>query len=365
MPLLMNQSATTPWARLALSSARITATVEDVVRAAHFRGELKKPWVNLLASLAAEQLAEEAGETPDEAALQEMSEQFRFESDLISAEETEEWLSARGLTLSDFSAYFVRQYSLKQGGDTPDAPHEDILTAPEELRDLLLVDLILGGEFDRMATHLAWRIAAREEARGDNPEKEVIERERKEFHRRQGIDQDSEAEWLAALRCNREWLEEMLTAEAEFRRQSAAATTQDALDRMMVTLRMPLTRFVVELMEVESLDAAREALLCVREDRLALAEVAKMGGYPHRQAKLRYENLGEDVQHAFLRATPGEVLDPFDLGDGFQLCRMIEKLEPSIDEPVVRARLETEIIARNFTELAAKHVRFALGQAIE
>ena len=35
---------------------------------------------------------------------------FRYEYDLITAEETEAWLANRGLTFEDFSDYFTGQY---------------------------------------------------------------------------------------------------------------------------------------------------------------------------------------------------------------------------------------------------------------
>ncbi len=46
----------------------------------------------------------------DDAAVAAAAEAFRYEHDLITAEETERWLEKRALSLDDFTDYFVRQY---------------------------------------------------------------------------------------------------------------------------------------------------------------------------------------------------------------------------------------------------------------
>ena len=40
------------------------------------------------------------------------------------------------------------------------------------------------------------------------------------------------------------------------------------------------------------------------------------------------EELPEDWQQALLSASPNQVLPPFAVGDGFQLCRLLTKHEP-------------------------------------
>lgn len=82
-----------------------TITVDDVICAAHLRGELEASWSRVLKYAQ----SETSGLGPDQADLQARSEQFRISRDLISAEETERWLDERGLTLDDFSDFLVRQ----------------------------------------------------------------------------------------------------------------------------------------------------------------------------------------------------------------------------------------------------------------
>ena len=138
-------------------------TVRDLIDAAAFRGELEPIWNELLRLVAAEEKADEKELELDDSVIDQAAETFRYDHDLITAEETEQWLEQRGLTLNDFSDHFVRHY----WGDTiEDAEPEaiDYVSAPNELRELLVVELILSGELDRMAKRLSWRVAGSSEA---------------------------------------------------------------------------------------------------------------------------------------------------------------------------------------------------------
>src|SRR5438093_12975434 len=99
----------------AFVSGQRTFSVRDVMDAAHFRGELESCWQRLLASVEAEERAAEL-DPPSEAALQGLAEQFRYDRDLITAEETEHWLEERGLSFDDFSYHFLRRYWKERPG---------------------------------------------------------------------------------------------------------------------------------------------------------------------------------------------------------------------------------------------------------
>ena len=71
-------------------------TAGDAVDAAVFRGELEEKWQAFLRHLAAEERADELELELDESAISAAAEEFRYRHDLITAEETERWLSNRG-----------------------------------------------------------------------------------------------------------------------------------------------------------------------------------------------------------------------------------------------------------------------------
>jgi hypothetical protein len=333
-------------------------SVRDLIDAAFFRGELNPVWSEMLRLVAAENQAAELDLEIDETALDEASEKFRYEHDLITAEETERWLEMRGLTLDEFSGFFARHHwgSVLEGKAV--AEEIDYLTASDDLRELLTAELILSGELDVMAARLGQRIAAGCEANGETVEPGAILEERQRFLQRTGVAAAQLAHLLDQLERDNPWLEEMLRMEALSQSKASALPTPEARAREFRSLRSPLTRFAVEIIELESPDAAREALLCVRNDGLSMAEVANEGRYPYRGADVVLEDVPEDWQQKFISATPGSVLDPIPRGDGFQLWRILEKKDANPDDPAVRERIDQRIIERHFSELCAKHIRW-------
>jgi hypothetical protein len=153
----------------------------------------------------------------------------------------------------------------------------------------------------------------------------------------------------------------MLAVEAAYGKHCDTLLVPKARQRELLALRLPLTRFETEMIEVESLDAAREALFCVREDGMSMEEVATEGGYPYRRADFILEDLPVDAQHTFLSVSAGEVLQPLAHGDGFELCRILKKIEPQPDDPNVKSRIDQRLLDRHFAELTGKYTHRRLG----
>jgi len=332
-------------------------TVRDVIDAALFRGELEPEWKNLLRLLAAEEKADEQDLEFDDDAIDAAAERFRYDHDLITAEETEQWLAGRGLALDDFSGFFVRHFWGEQWDDVEPAAI-DYLSAPNEMRELLTNELILSGELDRMAQRLSWRVAARCATVDRTVDPQLIADEETRFFGRSGLNGDQLAGWLQSLDRDPEWLRDALAMEAIYRRDCTALLSRQARAREIAALRLPLTRFEVEMIELDSLDAAREALLCAREDGMSMEDVAAEGRYPYRHPEVLLEEIPEDLQQKFLSMHPGELLDPIAHGDGFHLCRVIGKAEPDPDDPVVTKRAEERILDRHFSDLSTRHVQW-------
>ncbi|MDQ6860268.1 MAG: hypothetical protein M3032_03820 [Verrucomicrobiota bacterium] len=343
--------------RVVFTSETKPFAVRDIIDAAHFRGEVQRPWEELRARLAAEKHAEEAGAELDDPAVDAAAIEFRYKYDLITAEETEQWLEMRGMTLSDFSEYFARVYWGKTFRGRADAETPALHEASSEMRELLAVDLILGGEFDGMAERLAWRVAA---SKNEQTLAEQLEVQRERFTARSGLDGNDNGPWLTGLGRDQAWLEEMLAMEAAFQARREKLLTREAADREIGALRLPLTRFDVETIEFESDDAASEAIWCVREDGMSMEEVAEEGRYPYRRAELLLEEIPDELQQKFLSVTAGTVLDPIEREDGFQVSRLVGKAEPNAADPVVQARIEDRILARHFAELTSKIIRWEI-----
>jgi hypothetical protein len=328
-------------------------TAADAIDAAIFLGEFEEKWQAFLRHVAAEERADELELQFDEAAISAAAEQFRYRHDLITAEETEVWLANRGLTFDDFSDYFARQYCV--GAITEDLSPDRFgyTSATPELRHLFIGELILSGALEEMTNKLMWRLAAR--CAGNEATPDAVAAEKRKFLERNGIEPEQLTSWLEEMGRDSKWLDDMLAIESAYEAHCHTLLVPEARQRELMALRLRLTRFEIELMELESHDAAKEALFCVREDGMSMEEVATDGRYPYRRADFLLEDLPADAQQKYLSVSQGELLDAMPRGDGFELCRIIKKIEPRLEDPTVKLRIDQRLLEQYFSDLTTKY----------
>jgi hypothetical protein len=334
-------------------------SARDAIDAALFRGELDSKWKEFLRCVESEKRADELDLDLDDNAIATAAEAFRYEHDLITAEETEAWLATRGITLDDFTDYFTRRYWDGALNEKIAPEQIEYITATSELRQVFVAELILCGELDRMTTELMWRLAVR--CAEKEVDSETLAAEERSFLDRNKIEPAQLSNWLERLGRDLEWFNEMVAMEAMYRRRCDALLVPQARQRELVMLRLPLTRFETEVIGLESHDAAQEALFCVREDGMSMEEVAIEGRYPYRRVDFLFEDIPSDAQQRFLSVSAGDVLEPVARGDGFELCRIIEKIEPKPDDPSIKVHIDQRLLSRHFSDLASKYTQRRLG----
>jgi hypothetical protein len=224
---------------------------------------------------------------------------------------------------------------------------------------LFVAELILSGELEEMNTKLIWRLAAHRAGTKMTPD--AVTAEELSFFERNSITRAQLGKWLERLGRDIEWFNEMLMLEATYRRYCDTLLVSQARQREFAALRMLLTRLETEVIEFESRDAAQEALFCVREDGMSFEEVAAEGRYPYRRVDFVLEDLAIEAQQRFLSISAGDLLGPVARADGFELCRIISKIEPQADDPTVKSRIDRRLLGRHFSELASRYVEQRLG----
>jgi hypothetical protein len=338
--------------RVIFSSGERGFTAKEVVDCAVVRGEIDPVWKDFLRVAECDRLANERELEVDDSALDSAAIAFRYKHDLITAEETERWLEDRGVSLAEFSEYFARQYWGRSYSGAVDLPTSSYQTASPEEKDLFLVDLTLSGSLDRMAERLSYRVAAQADEARDN--KANVVEERSQFLAAAKI--DDLADWLAQLGRDEQWLDEVIAAEAAYQRRVAEILTEQAFQRELSSMQLNFTRFELETVEVDSRDAAAEVVACVRNDGMEMSEVAEEGRYPFHRSDVLLEDIPSEQQQRFLSAKAGALFDPVPRGDAFQVWRVKTRTEPSLQDPVIRARLGSRIVDRCFNELLSKHI---------
>ncbi|HJT45988.1 MAG TPA: hypothetical protein VJ721_06905 [Chthoniobacterales bacterium] len=361
----MDQTESTSIGEVVICACRSKEyTARDVIDAALFRGELDSIWKEFLIDLKVEERADELELEIDHDAVDAAAELFRYHHDLITAEETEQWLEARSLTLENFTDYFIRHSWGAVVHETLKPENVDLVRASADLRELFTAELIFSDKLDRLGQSLMWRLAALGATGENNLDREKINREKKAFFDRLEIKEPELHEWLGHFGRDQGWLDHMLALEAAYGNLCDKTLTVEARQRQLTTLRMPLTQFEVEVVELESSEAAKEALLCIRQDEMSMEQVAAEARYPFRRISLHYEAVPEELKQKFWSAAPGDVLDPVGRGEGFELYRITRKVEPKLTDPNVQQRVDRDLLERHFAILASEHIEPRLNPVI-
>lgn len=299
------------WTTPVFSVGNTTWTWEDV---AAFARRARK-WDALVREAAHGLACEQAGHVAPAAAVKEAAKAFRYRRRLITAEETEAWLRARDLDVPTWMRW-VRHTVLR-------AEHPDVIGSedPAEVVELLWVTGRCGGLLDACATALAERIAAHASLGGAIPPR------------------DAEVDDAVD-------------------RLRATVVTDDALQAEVA--RRQLDWLGVEMEEARFADehAAREAVLCVRDDGLALAEVCKLAGVDHVRRHVPLHEVDAALHPIVLGARLGEVLGPVPIPGGFVVVRVESKVVPTVDDPDVRERAAEAVLATALRRAVEERVQW-------
>ena len=223
-------------------------TARDAIDAALFRGELDSKWKEFLRCVESEKRADELDLDLDDEAIATAAEAFRYEHDLITAEETEAFLANRELTLDDFTGYFTRHYCASAITEKVLPENIEYISASSELRQVFMAEAILSGELDRMTTELMWRLAAR--CAEKEVDSEALAAEERSFLDRNKIEPAQLPNRLKRLGRDLEWFTDLVAMEAVYRRRCETLLVPQARQRELLMLRLPLTRFETEVIEL-------------------------------------------------------------------------------------------------------------------
>jgi hypothetical protein len=286
-------------------------TVADAIEWGAARGLLDEARHEALALLA----AEDSEAVVDEDTLQKASEKFRYDRDLITAGETEQWLRSRGMTIEDFGRWLyatLARVILSRGdGEGPPAVDGDP-SRSAALRmtlddDFFRIHLWLSGEMEKLERAYRRFIAGEIEGNIEDRKKDAL-------------------------------------SDASKRRRLALLGTS-------------LMRVEVEMLIVDSEAAGREAVLCVRTDKQSLAEVASDAGYRTERVEMWLEDFEPSVRQTIMGAVVGDAVGPVGSDGRFTIYQLLRRDQPALDHPMVSERVETVLIEEMYDDLVARHTQ--------
>jgi hypothetical protein len=279
----------------------------DVVLLAKLRGEWSALAAQVRTGMAALAELEARGEELGEEEVEGAARAFRYDRDLLAADELAAWLDRHELTADDWTDYLCRALARTQ------LPEADGRVAEEEGEPAVWAEGICSGRFEQLARELAQRAA---------------------------VSPGSPVERL----------------DATFADFCSTAVDSTAEAREVEANRLEWLRFEYEAVLADDEGAAHEAVLCLRADGEALEAVAERAGLELESGDCWLDELDPALGTRFLAATAGDIVGPVNVENGFLVAHVTSKTAPSLDDADVRARAREAALARAVARMVADRV---------
>ena len=324
---------------------------EDVALFALLTGQWDELEEEVRAGLACQAHFRSSGEPMPDARIEEAASDYRYERELITAAETEAWLTAHGLTAGQWMGHVEREVLRVECEDRLEEFLEAHVASAEEVLSAMGELWICAGVGRELAEGLAqWVAAAGAEGVGGTseygigltgetlvgigqitesaehravPAVELTEEEEELAGRLPGLDPDRLARRLTRLR-------RLEVAQAKFRDE---VTTPEAVRRAVEHHRLEWVRLDCVVAHFASEAHAREAALCVREDGMSLTEVAEGAKADIQEVELLLSEMEPNLRTALLGAQSGDLVGPLRSGEEWALFGVRGKSLPALDDP--------------------------------
>jgi hypothetical protein len=325
----------------------------DVVLDAMRRGEWSGFERLVTEGVACEACADATGQQPSSADIERVGNEFRYAHDLLAVADLSKWLDARDLSLDDWFGHLARVVLRQQWRSRLPAVVEAHPPSREARLAAAPVDALCSTTVQQLAESLAGRAAVvcQEPGAADLP-----------------VTATPEAGWLpwddvwfgswpmADLRRRAGWIDVIADG---YSRITGEAATEAAIESQVHRHRLEWTRVELRSLCYADEDAAREALLCLREDRMTPTEVASVSGGRIAANVCLLASLDPACRPAVLSASCEEPLGPYRTGEGWEVLTVVGKSLPEGDDPEVRA-LARAAVLEALTAAARGQVRWEL-----
>lgn len=320
----------------------------DVVLAAVLRGDWSRFTVGVERRLALAASAEARDVSPSDEELEAAAEEFRYERDLITAEDMEAWLGRRGLTVDEWMDYVERsvlESPAKAAGESE--PPDPLPVGESGVVECLGVEAICSGALARFAASLAGRVAIDDRVSADPSNTAAAPSPQEIGHQVEAFSSEIARSRLPELdAASPERLQELARMELVFQGIRRRLASAPALRAEIDAHRLEWIRMDLQGLSFPDEASAREALFCLREDGDTLEGVAASARLPMREERIFLSEIDPAAKPDLLSARPGELVGPLAFGEKFHVFLLRDKTMPSEEDPDVRQRAEDALIAK-------------------
>jgi hypothetical protein len=321
-------------------------TWDDVLTVAHLDGDYRRLVGTAKRGVASEaQLAKRGSGTPEDD-VDEAAEAWRYDRDLLAADDLEEWLDQRRLTYDEWLGYVTRGVASHLAAGT-----RGVRVSAQDVEAVLYAEAVCSGLLTTLAERLAGRAAAYASLQSATKTASLTRCPKPEVGR-------ALARLPEAIPVPRARAGHLACLEIVFRRFLARASTSAAVAREVESHRLEWTRLVCETVYFPSDEAAREAYLLVRSDGLSLRQAASTAGTRMTRTTTLLDDAPDELRVRLVGAQPGDVVAPVPADDGFLVVSISSRTEPSTADADIRRRAADRLVDRAVRAEVEKRVRW-------
>ena len=340
-----------PWWSVEVFRARGEGyTWQDVLMSARLRGE----WdiVDAAAREGVSCAAEAAvsGTGSERARVDDAAREFRYAHDLITADSAERWLGRWGFGVEHWMAHFTRVILRREWADRAAELVARHSVSQAAVAAAALVDAICGGHLRRLARLLADHVAA------PVPPTGVPEAGHETAALIATAADAARADRWPAMAPAR--MTALVDVDRRYRAYGSHTVTPASLAEHVGTRQLDWTRFECRALAFRSADGASEAALCLREDGLPLAELARRASTVVQDSTFFLEELDAAVHDRFVGARTGDLIGPVRQNGEYVLYEIVGKTLPSPSDPIVLVRAQEGVLKRAIAHQVANHVQW-------
>jgi hypothetical protein len=300
-----------------------TYTWADATEAARLRGEWAALEHETRQGAACVKKAAASGDPVTRAAIESAAKQFRYTHDLITAQETSLWLNRWGLSVEEWMGHFHRALLRNYWSESLAEIVSEFPVTDAEISRLIIVDALCSGRFKDWAYKLAGRAAISDRLEQESPET------------LRAIDEDKQLDQKTKSLARLELL---------FSHFQKEIVTAKAVKDRIASRYLDWIRFECGYVRFASEAEANEAAMCVRDDGLALDEVARDAKRPLGHAVMYLDEVEASLKQHLLGAQKSSLVGPVKSGDEYALYWLIEKQMPTEQDPQIIERAEAAIL---------------------
>lgn len=344
------------WERYAFSIGDLNFQWIDVVLAAMAHGDWARFERRLAEGLACASRAAAENLALPELAIDEAATAFRYERDLISGSEMSDWLARAGLSADQWMAYITRDVLRRMWALEIEALLDRYAPGPRQLEAAAIAEGISSGLFDAFEASFSERAALAFDACPDlfktaraapshvEPATRLL---RQHPH------------WLTMCP-EPELLERLIrifTIDVAYRAAAERLATEESLVNVIETHRLEWVVVDLDALTFADEEAAREAILCMREDGLSIQDVGALSRHPVARAQLFLEDAPTEYRDRLLSADTGRLIGPLQVDGRYQVATILGRTPPALQDERILQRARAALLEQVGRRAARDHVK--------